>query len=378
MITGNFPTQRTSLFFVGSFLFAFILPITVQSAETLPDDKLPAAREQQQRLARSPLKTAEALAKVYGHELKSVEYIPAMALVGRLELGELTKDESHRREVEEIVGPYSRGEKPTTPTSGSGLSGHLIFSELAKRSEGEKRARYIELAKRAADLAFDAEGKLKASMPFHDEMSDALFMGGPILAQVGGLTGENKYFDACEVHLMFMRKLVLREDGLYRHSPLCEAAWGRGNGFPALGVALCLAEFPAEHPYRKELLANFQAHLKTLVKHQDKDGAWHQVIDHPESYRELSCTCMIAYAMSRGVRAKWLDEAEFKPHIERAWQAISVRIGDDGGLLGVCTGTGKQTSLQAYFDRPAIYGPDPRGGAMGLLITTELARKARR
>lgn len=355
---------------------AILFTCVSQAAEpTRVEDIAPG--EVQRRLERPPLKMAELLAKVYGHELKTIEYIPAMALVGRLELGELTKDNLHRREVEEIVGPYVRGEKPTTPKTGSGLSGHLIFSELAKRSQGGARARYIELAKSAADLAFDAEGKPKPSMPYHDEMSDALFMGGPILAQVGGLTGERRYFDACETHLKFMRKLVRRDDGLFRHSPLCEAAWGRGNGFPALGVALCLAEFPADHPYRKELLADFQSHLAALLKHQDADGTWHQVIDHPESYREFSCTAMIAFAMSRGVRAKWLDEAEYREPIERAWKAIAVRIADDGGLLGVCTGTGKQTSLQAYFDRPAIFGPDPRGGAMGLLMATELARDAR-
>lgn len=330
--------------------------------------------EQSRRQARSPLKTAELLAKVYGRDLTTVEYIPAMALVGRLQLGDLTKDDSHRREVEQIVGPYVRSEKSTKATAGNGLSGHLVFSELAKRSEGAKRAKYIELAKAAADLAFDEGGKPKPSMPFHEEMSDALFMGGPILAQVGGLTGEKRYFDACEGHLKFMNKLVRRDDGLYRHSPLCEAAWGRGNGFPALGVALCLAEFPADHPYRPELLTAFQSHLAALAKHQDQDGAWHQVIDEPESYREYSCTAMIAFAMSRGVRAKWLDEAQFRPTIERAWKAIAARTGDDGSLAGVCTGTGKQTSLQAYFDRPAIFGRDARGGAMGLLIATELAR----
>ena len=49
------------------------------------------------------------------------------------------------------------------------------------------------------------------------------------------------------------------------------------------------------------------------------------------------------------------------------------RIGHDGGLVDVCTGTGKQKSLRDYLDRPAILGSDPRGGAMALLLATELA-----
>ena len=33
---------------------------------------------------------------------------------------------------------------------------------------------------------------------------------------------------------------------------------------------------------------------------------WHQVVDRHESYRELSCTCMISFAIIRGIRRGWL------------------------------------------------------------------------
>ena len=69
----------------------------------------------------------------------------------------------------------------------------------------------------------------------HGEMSDAYFMATPLLAKVGKLTGEQKYFDLALRHIHFLENLVLRDDGLYRHSPLTDAAWGRGNAFPALG-----------------------------------------------------------------------------------------------------------------------------------------------
>jgi hypothetical protein len=41
-------------------------------------------------------------------------------------------------------------------------------------------------------------------------------------------------------------------------------------------------------------------------------------------------------------------------------------------LVNVCTGTGKQKTLEDYFKRPAINGRDDRGGAMGLLFAVEL------
>jgi rhamnogalacturonyl hydrolase YesR len=334
----------------------------------------PARRELQARLDRTPLQVARQLSEHYGHALEQVVYIPAVALIGRLRLGELLQDATHRTDVERIVGPYVQGTRNTKPDNGSALSGHLIFCELADRSEGAQRARYIELAKAAANQAFDATGRPLESMPYHTEMSDALFMGGPILAHVGSLTGEERYFEACLRHLKFMRQLCLRPDGLYRHSPLDESAWGRGNGFPALGVTLSLAEFPPDHPGRRELREWLISHLQALLPHQDPTGCWHQVIDRPESYRELTATCMIAYAMARGMREGWLEKSVYQPAVDRAWYAIRTRVPASGRLVDVCTGTGKQKSLRDYYDRPAILGRDDRGGAMSLLIAAELAQ----
>ena len=68
-------------------------------------------------------------------------------------------------------------------------------------------------------------------------MSDAVFMNCPILASAG-------YYDKALQHLRYMQKLCLRPDGLYRHSPLNDAAWGRGNAFPALGLSWTLMKTP--------------------------------------------------------------------------------------------------------------------------------------
>jgi unsaturated rhamnogalacturonyl hydrolase len=331
------------------------------------------ADEQEEWLARSPRQVAEQLAKVYGHKLDQVAYIPALPLVAKLRLSELTGEASHHDEVAKIVAPFLSGERSPVPKSGSEQAGHLIFAELAARSGGKDRERWVVLCHVAADQALDNDGQPLPIAPFHNEMSDAVFMTGPILAATGKLTGERKYFDAAAGHFGSMRKLCLRGDGLYRHSPLCEAAWGRGNGFPALGAAWALSEWPDDHPARKELLGQFQKHMAALKPHQDAaTGCWHQVIDKPQSYDEYSCTCMIGWAMQRGISRGWLPKDEYQPCVDRAWKAIKERTSPDGKLAGVCTGTGKQKTLQDYFDRPAINGRDDRGGAMGMMFAVEL------
>jgi len=323
----------------------------------------PARLELQRRVARTPLEVATQLGAKYGHNLDEVVYIPAVALIGRIRLGDV-------KDVQRIVEPYASGTKPTLdkPTS-SHFPGHLVFGELAHVT---RDPRYVQLVRRAADFAFDENGNPLEAMPLHNEMSDAVFMGGPILAQAGALTGDEKYYNMCVRQIEFMLRLNLRPDGLHRHSPLNQAAWGRGNGFPALGIALSLSELPDNHPGFAKVLAAFKAHMEALAKYQDPSGTWHEVIDVRGSYRELTATCMIAFAMARGVRLGWLDRATYDPKIRKAWTAAKSRMAADGKLVDVCTGTGKQKSLQDYLDRTAILGEDPRGGAMGLLLATEM------
>lgn len=331
-----------------------------------------ARQEIQRRVDRTPIEVAEELANVYGHKFDSVMYIPALAIVGRMRLGELTDDPAALKDAEKLCAPFLSGEKESMPPKGNGstISGHLVFSELARRTGG---GGWTALAKKAADYGFDENGKPKESMPFHSEMSDSVFMGCAILAETGQLTGDAKYFEQCLRHLRFMENLDLRPDGIYRHSPLDEAAWGRGNGFPALGMALSLSALPEDSDEFAAFLESYRNHLTALRKHQDPTGAWHQVIDHEESYREFTSTCMITFAIVRGLRRGWLDAAEWQPVVDKAWTAIKSRIGPDGNLVDVCTGTGKQKSLRDYFDRTAILGRDDRGGAMALLVSTEIA-----
>ena len=334
----------------------------------VPADLQPsgAHREILRRIERSPRQVADELAQYYGRTFPDAIYINAIALIGQLRLGNVT-------EVRKLVEPYVDGSKDSLarPTS-LHLAGHLIFADLAART-GDPR--YLQLVRRVADLGFTASGEMKESMPFHDEMSDSVFMATPIVAKAGALTNESKYFDMAARHLAFMQRLVLRPDGLYRHSPLTDAAWGRGNAFPALGLALTLEAFPKTHPQYEYLLQAFRQHMARMAEFQvpESEGMWHEVIDEPASYPEFSATAMIATAMAMGVRNGWLDLRTYQPLVNNAWRGVVMRIGAEGVLMDVCESTSKQPSLDAYLHRAAILGQDPRGGAMALLFATEMA-----
>ncbi len=321
-----------------------------------------ARQEIDRRLNRTPRQLAAELAQYYGHDFDQPAYIQAIALIGQLRLG-------HQADVERLVSPFVDGSKDSlAKPTGPAFAGHLVFAELANRTHDP---RYVGLVRKTADLAFTPSGEMKESMPLHDEMSDSVFMACPILASAGKLTGESKYFDMAARHFSFMQKLCLRPDGLYRHSPLSEAAWGRGNAFPALGLAWTLSYFPSQHLEFKRMLRALQEHMAALAPFQDANGMWREVIDQRGSYPEYSATAMIATAMLIGIEHGWLESATYQPRIDRAWRAILARTGADGRLMDVCESTGKQKSLKDYIHRAAILDRDARGGAMALLLATE-------
>ncbi len=318
--------------------------------------------ELERRAARTPREVAEQLAAIYGHDFSSPVYVPGMSVIGRLRLGQVDA-------VNELLDPYLGGQSFEV-SNASALAGQLVFAEHAQRTGNPQS---LELTLRAADLAFDANGEPLEVAPMHNEMSDSFFMATPLLAKAGVLGGDEKYFDMAFRHVSYMRTMLLRENGLYRHSPEADVAWSRGNGFPALGLALTLSDFPRTHPGRDLILAMLLDHLEALLPHQDYDGIWHEVIDHPGSFAEITSTAMIGIAIKRGLDNGWLPEARYRPVLDKAWQAVKIRSSFDGEFINACTSTGKMPTLDAYLDRLAIFGRDDRAGGMVMNFAIEMA-----
>lgn len=331
----------------------------------LPFPMSEAHLEINRRLGRTPLQVAQELGKVYGHEFGQPTYILAMALVAQLRLG-------NTAEVLRLADSYLSGSTDSFANpSQSSLASHMLFYEIARKTKDDRAAKLVI---RVAASGFTADGTPREFMPLNGGWSDSVFMDIPILAQAGALTGDRKYFDMAARHFFYMQKIVGRPDGLYRHQVSTDAAWGRGNGFPALGLALTLTNFPKDHPNYPALLAAFRKHMQALSQYQDENGMFREVIDYPGSYPEYSGTAMIATAMMRGIRKGWLDAAVYQPIVDRAWTAILIRTAPDGRLLDVAESTGTRgMTLKDYLRRGAILDRDPRGGAFAMILATEIA-----
>lgn len=304
-----------------------------------------------------------------------MSYIPALSWAGALRLSALTGEMQFAARARREMEPFLTGVQPAIaePYLLTSLAGHLAFAELAAR-ENDRAA--LALARKAADFIMPAD-PAKEIVRFQRQWTDDMFMASAVLSPVSAQTKDDRYGAVVGRLLTSYAEKLQRADGLFIHALEGPHAWGRGNGFAALGLADALAFLPASWSDRPRVLEIYRRHMTGLLKHQAEDGMWRQVVDEPTSYRELTVTAMTIAAMSRGVRLGWIDRS-FVPAIDRAWDAMATRVSPDGSVADVCSGTGAQATKEYYMNRPAVSGGDDRGGAMALLAALELEELRRR
>jgi hypothetical protein len=294
------------------------------------------------RVARQPIDIARLLAGRYP-AAPAISYIPALAWINTLKLSTLAGDQTLRAKV---------------------------LAQIPQADPANAAARRLAIEGAEAALKEKDGGVPQYGQGWTDDM----FMTAAILARTGSMPDRGRDLDRAAQLLIAYAGRLQQPDGIFNHATDGPAAWGRGNGFAAFGLMETLTWLPAAHSSRAALLAIFAKQMKGLAAWQAPDGMWREIIDRPGAYREETATAMILTAMTRGMRRGWLDRS-YEPVADRAWRALAAHITEDGGLVDVCSGTGAGPTARYYFDRPAIEGPDDRGGAMALVAAMErLAR----
>lgn len=192
------------------------------------------------------------------------------------------------------------------------------------------------------------DGTLARITPYRSTLwMDDLYMSIPALAQGYLLYQDDKYLDdAVRQILQYSQKMFVSSTGLYMHSWTDAMEehpamyWGRANGWAVLAMCELLDVMPKDSPRYQEVLAQFKAHCRGLIKLQSKKGMWHQLLDREESYEESSCTAMFVYGLAHGINQGWLDAKAFGPTALLGWNGLSEQINNMGQIENVCVGTG--------------------------------------
>ena len=290
--------------------------------------------------------------------LEPVNYIRGVAMSGRLRLQQLAPDRPDPAPemadlVEPLLAPGSLAQ--IAQADGSVHAGFVWANELSDAT-GDRR--YIDaLLQIAARYLEPGPDSLPAPIDPDDRVEE-IFFAAAVLGRAYRTTEDPRYTDTLTSLLDGWS--AQPATGLWWHCKASPFYWGRGNAFAALGFAEALIYVPEDHRSRSALLTKHRAHLEALVRHQDPSGAWHQLIDRPDSYQELTATAMIGYALARGIHRGWLSE-EFRDPLLNAWSSVDERVDDCGMVRDACAGTGPMPALDDYLNRPTAttIGPDP-------------------
>jgi len=211
-------------------------------------------------------------------------------------------------------------------------------------------SKYLELGKPFADAQWVdpmPDGLTSQTRFWIDDM----YMITAVQVQAYRATGDRKYLDHAAHEMSVYLDKLQQPNGLFYHAPDVPFYWGRGNGWVAAGMTELLRSMPSDHPDREHILTAYRKMLASLLKYQNADGTWNQLIDHPEAWPETSSTGMFAFAMITGVKNGWLDQKVYAPAARKAWLGLVHYIDAHGDVSNVCEGTNKKNDLNYYLTR---------------------------
>jgi len=254
---------------------------------------------------------------------------------------------------------------------------------LVAEKAGDKRAPLLACARElAATFEASAVGRHGAQIHRpdlagweHEVWVDCMHLDGPFLAHLSVVTGEDRFADlAADLLLRHARVLQDEGSGLFSHG-FDDASgrrnnvhWGRGLGWALMGLVDTLRNIPHEHPARPEGMDRLHALVEGLAATETAPGAWHTVVDAPETYIETSVGAFVAVGVGRGVRDGLLP-ARWSALVDRALTATWGHISREGLLEGVSDATPVGADAAHYGARNR--GSFPWGQGPALLALGE-------
>lgn len=202
---------------------------------------------------------------------------------------------------------------------------------------------------------------------------DAIQMGMPILAEMGVIYDDHRYWDKMHAMYMFTRNehgdngLWNPADGLwwrdadfdppYKEPNGEDCYWSRGNGWVVAALVRVLKTLPEDVTYRKQYIADLKAMCKALAAVQREDGFWNVSLHDPTHFggKETSGTALFVYGMAYGINTGILDKKTYLPVVLKAWNAMVTEAIHENGFIGFLQSTGKEP----LDGQPVTYDKQP-------------------
>jgi len=310
-----------------------------------------------------------------------ITYPDVCAWLGGLWFAKVTNDKPMLNQLEARFNPLFNTQKNLLPKPNhvdNNVFGSLAF-ELYLQTKEKK---YLDLGLTYADAQWTLPENAKPEEKAYADKGyswqtriwiDDMFMITAVQSQAYRATGDRKYIDRAAKEMVFYLDKIQLENGLFYHSPEAHFSWGRGNGWMAVGMAEMLRNLPKDNPNKARIMEGYHKMMAALLKFQEKDGMWRQIIDDPEAWKETSGTAMFTDAMITGVKNGWLDKKTYGAAARKGWLALITYINQDDELTEVCEGTNIKNDRNHYLQRKRIVG-DLHGQAPLIWCATALLR----
>jgi rhamnogalacturonyl hydrolase YesR len=218
---------------------------------------------------------------------------------------------------------------------------------------------------------------------------DALQMAMPVFARLGYMYNDNKYYNKMW-DLYHHTKYELGGRGLYsdrdylwwrdsnydppKTSPNGnEVYWSRGNGWVIAAHVRTLEYLPKTDLHYAEYRQTLRDMAASLKDRQLASGFWPVNLDDPEHCSKLvalkkvpnctdapetSGTAFFTYAIAWGINNRHLDNATYRPVVEKAWNAMVTKAVHPNGKLGWVQGVGNkpESSQPVTYESTADFG----------------------
>ena len=178
--------------------------------------------------------------------------------------------------------------------------------------------------------------------------ADALYMAMPVMAKMFVLTGDEQFLQKLYENVLFTDSIMLDEktglyfrDGKYvypKHQTNSgrKDFWARGDGWVLAGLAKVLQDLPYDYRHRKFFVDKYVRLAHSVASLQQKKGYWtRSMMDAQQAPGpETSGTAFFTYGMLWGLNNGFLDEKEFGPVVDKAWNYLARKALQPDGRIG--------------------------------------------
>ncbi len=306
-----------------------------------PDDPGPLATDLSPAVKSSAIKAA--VKKVADWQLTQIVNTPsqdwtyATMYAGFMAASDLLKDDRYSNEVKGVAEHYNWTLGPRQQHADDKSIVHSYIALYRKKKDPIRIAATKEQFDRVMLIPDDPKREVWW-------WCDALFMAPPVWAGMSKITGDPKYrtymdheWEVSANLLWDKEERLFFRDATYfekREKNGKKIFWSRGNGWVMGGIVRTLDELPPNDPKRAYYIAKLKDMADKVASLQSEDGLWRPGLLDAADYPlpEISGSAFFVYAMAWGINHHILDEAKYRPVVEKGWKGLIGHIYADGRL----------------------------------------------